>query len=459
MGGIVLIPGFFAVWYLFRKSHREAFLYVYMTSLLALPGWCRWVLPGVPDPTFHEMAILPIAGAYLLNGRKTWKFSVLDIPVFALLLVMGYSEYHNAGYREAQNLTFDMICAGLLPYILAKGIIQPNGLTVQFVRRFVWSLALVSVTVLYEFKFAYNPYRLVLDHFFPGQGAGWVTTFRYGLPRVAGPFGHAILAGLVFMIAVLLQLWLKDCRAWEPYFRHAFLNLKKPLVLTLAVLGTLAITFTRGPQIGAVIAYTVRWIGSDGQPRKRAKVVLLSTILIGVPVAIWFLSYISIAPAAAMTESQQTAAYRKQLFEKYEQIAVQHSALGWGRNGWPKVPGMPSIDNYYLLLSLMHGLGATSLLIVIIVALIVRLYRNGVQYAPICPRGQSLSFTLMGIYSGLAFTIATVYLGDNLIPIFFMLTGFAEGYLLDGGDRTLSKDPPTDAAVSSRELGFQRVIV
>lgn len=457
MGAIVLIPGIVAVWYLIRKSHREAFLYVYMTCLLVLPGWCRWVLPGVPDPTFHEMAILPIAGAYLLNSRKTWRFSLLDIPIFALLAVMGVSEYLNAGYKEAQNLMFDMISAGLLPYVLAKGIIQPNGLTVPFVRRFVWSLAIVSLTGLYELKFAYNPYRLFLDPFFPGQGAGWVTTFRYGLPRVSGPFGHAILAGLVFMIGLLLQLWLKDCHAWEPYFRHAFPNLKKPVMLTAALLGTLAITFTRGPAIGAAIAWIVRWIGHDGQPRRRLKLVLWGVLLIGVPAAVWFLSYVSIAPEAAMTEAQQTAAYRKQLFEKYEQIALQHSALGWGRNGWPKVPGMPSIDNYYLLLALMHGLVATSLLITVILVLIVRLYRNGVRYASICPRGHSLSFTLLGIYTGLGFTIATVYLGDNLVAIFFMLSGFAEGYLLGGGDRSLAKTPPA-AAVPVKEFGFQRVI-
>ena len=458
MGVVVVIPALISIWYLVHKSHREAFLYVYVTCLLSLPGWCRWVLPGVPDPTFHEMAIMPIAVAYLVKGRKTWRFSLLDIPVFSLLLVMAYSEYYNAGFKEAQNLMFDAVCASLLPYVLAKGIIQPNGLAVPFVRRFVWSLAIVACVVPYEFRFGLNPYRIVFDRFFPGQGDGWVTTFRYGFVRVAGPYGHAILAGLVFLIGLILQLWLAGIGAWEPRFRNKFLNLKKPLVLTLALLGTLAITFTRGPALGAALAWVVRWVGLNGKPHKRLRILILVAIFIGVPIAIWFLSYISVEPMAKMTETQQTAVYRKELIDKYEQIALQHVYLGWGRNGWPKVPGMPSIDNFYLLLSLMHGLTATALLIITILVLIVRLYRNAMKYAPICPKGHSLSFTLLGIYIGFSFAIATVYLGDNLIPIFFMMCGFAEGYVVGGGDRTLAAGAPAPSEVTSKEFQFQRVI-
>ena len=63
--------------------------------------------------------------------------------------------------------------------------------------------------------------------------------------------------------------------------------------------------------------------------------------------------------------------------------------------------------------------------------------RNGFANAPLKPLGSSLSFTLAGIMIGLAFTYFTVYLGESAFPILFLTLGFAEGYLVAGGDRTL----------------------
>src|SRR6202041_1073264 len=106
--------------------------------------------------------------------------------VFGYAYCVAYSEYITAGYNEAQNLMFDMVCLVLLPYALAKAFIEPKGLRVQFGKRLVFCLFVVSVLSVYEFKFASTPWRMALDPFFPGQGAGWVTTFRWGFARVAG---------------------------------------------------------------------------------------------------------------------------------------------------------------------------------------------------------------------------------------------------------------------------------
>ena len=212
MSGIVLIALLASWWRLSSRSFREAYLDVYLLSLFLLPGWCRFIVPGLPDPTFQEAAILPIAVAFFLGKRKPWQYSVTDGLVIVFAAVIGCSEYVNAGYKEAQNLMFDMLVGAILPYLLAKGIVEPYGLRVKVIRRIVWLLAIVTVFFVYEFKFAYSPFRLIFDRFFPGQGDGWVTTFRYGLARTAGPFGHAILAGIVFLIGFLLQRWLQSSR-------------------------------------------------------------------------------------------------------------------------------------------------------------------------------------------------------------------------------------------------------
>jgi hypothetical protein len=459
LGVIILVPAMVAVWYIVQRSYREAFLYVYLPTVLCLPGWCRWILPGLPDPTFHEAAILPIAAAYFLKGKERWKFSAMDAQVAGLLFLMGFSEMQNAGFADAQNLMFDMVAAGLFPYVLAKGIVEPGGLRVCFAKVFVWSLAVVFILTLYEARFAFNPYRMIFAPFFPGQSAEWVTTFRYGLPRVAGPFGHAILAGVVFLIGLQLQLWLKNGGYWEERFKVSLpFNVRKPLVFTVTTLGGLILTLVRGPQIGALVAWIITYLGRGRDPRRRYLIGLCSLAAIGIPLFLWFLSYASVGRAEATSSSQETAAYRKELIDKYLQIALDHAGLGWGRNGWPKVPGMPSIDNHYLLLSLMHGFVATGLLVSIFIALIWRLYLNGVRNAERRDNGSSLSFSLMGMFAGIAFSIATVYMGDSLIPVFFLMVGFAEGYLVAGGDSILGNALDAGTFLESKPFHFKRIV-
>jgi hypothetical protein len=454
---IILVPALIAIWYIWQKSYQEAFISIYLFTVLLLPGWCRLILPGLPKPSFDEAAIIPIAVAWLFKRDKKWNFSLTDALVIGLLFIMGYSEYRNEGFPAMRNQSVDLILGSLFPYLLGKAIIQPFGLTARFARKFVWYLTLVFLTTLYEFKFAYSPYKLIFAPLFPGQGEGWVTTFRYGFPRVAGPYGHAILAGLIFMIALSLQLWLKDSNLWERHFKRPVFHLKKAKVLTWAMFLGLTITFVRGPQIGMLISWILRWAGKGKQPKKRVLLLLAAVLIIGTPIAVWFYSYVSVGRAGAHSLSQESATYRKELIDKYEAIALQHAAFGWGINGWPKIASMPSIDNYYLLLSLMHGVIATALLLTIMLSLLVRLYRNGMKYAPMSPPGSSLSFTLLGIYAGIMFSVATVYIGGNVLPLFYVLTGFTDAYLLAGGDKTLIK-PKVVRMVPARTRKMPRVV-
>jgi len=434
---VATLTGIFALIQLLRKKPvADVFLSVYLFAVFVMPGWCHLFVPHIPKMTFHETAILPVAFFFFLKHRKDWKWSITDLLVFGFVALLTISEYLNAGYAEAQNLGFAYIAQGALPYILAKGLIEPQGLRIKFVKRIVVLLSCLILPFAYEFRFGYNPYRFVTDPFFPG--AAWVTTARYGFARAAGPYAHCILAGAVFLIGFRLQVWLEKSGHWEKYFRKFRpFGMTKARVLTVLVLCGLAMTLARGPQIGAVLATVIAAIGAGRNPVRRAMVVVAITVTLGVPLAIQSYQYAAVGRDKAKTASQESAAYRKELLDKYMDIAEQRAPLGWGRNGWPKVGGMPSIDNYYLLLTLMHGLPASMLFIAIQVSLMVRLLKNGFACAPMKPIGSSLSFTLGGVYLGLLFTFFTVYLGENVVPIFFLITGFAEGYLIVGGDRSV----------------------
>ncbi|HEY3839618.1 MAG TPA: O-antigen ligase family protein [Bryobacteraceae bacterium] len=459
MSFIVIFASVVSFIWMARKSYREAFVDVYVAVLLTLPGWCRWPIAGLPDPTFAEAALLPVAAVFVFRGFKGYRFSFMDILVAALLTVIGTSEYQNAGFNDAQNLIFDMLASGLLPYLLAKSIIFPSGLQDRFLRNFINSLSLVIITCLWEARMGVNLYSKFFVPLFNGQGEGWVITFRYGLARVAGPFGHAILAGLVFMFGFRLQTWLAATTKWDRRVLGKELQAgTKAKLLTWWTLLGLALTWVRGPQIGTFIAWVFSLMGRGAQPRKRARIMFATILLVGIPIVIQAYNYAAVGRAAAKSDSQETAAYRKELIDKYIDIAVQHVWLGWGRNGWPKVPGMPSIDNYYLLLLLMHGLPAVILLALILIVTSVRLYRNGMKFAPVSPPGASLSFNLFGLFVGFAFSIFTVFMGDSIIPLFFMMVGFSEGFLQAGGDALMTQARTVIQAAKEPQLAFRRVV-
>ena len=429
---LAIVPGIWAAFVAFSKSPQRAFLDIYIPVLLCLPDYYRWIVPALPDPSFSHGAVLPIALAFVVKGKSKWRFSLGDFLVLGYAYTVGYSEYLTTGYNEAQNLMFDMFCLVLLPYVLTKGLVEPNGLRVEFAKRLVFCLFLISLISVYEFKFASTPWRMLLDRFFPGQGQGWVTTFRWGFARVAGPYGHAILAGAILIIGFRIQRWLEWSRHWEPRFRKPALPWPKARVITLGLVAGVLMTMVRGPWIGGFLAAGVAMIGRAKNRWLAVSAVAGTLVVVGIPVGVVFYQYAAVGRANAKTVAQESAAYRKELIDKYVGVAMERSIWGWGRNTWPRVSGMPSIDNYYLLLAIMHGVPSLVCLLGIILITPIRLFVFEMKKPPPQPRGSSLGFTLISIYIAVGWTIATVYMGAQLMPLLFIITGWAEGYLVSG---------------------------
>ncbi len=459
MGFIVAIPGLIALLYARKYGAAAAFLNVYLPVLLLLPDYYRWVLPALPDPTFGEAAIIPIFAIFIAKAK--WRFSIADFLILGYLAAMTYSEFINAGFADAQNLAFDLLGTVVFPYMLAKGLIEPQKLGIRFARQFVILLFWISVISLYEFKFGATPWQMLLGRFFPGQGDGWVTTFRWGFARIAGPYGHAILAGLILIIGFRLQRWLEWQGAWELKPRHfPWLPVTKTRALTLGLIGGVIMTMVRGPWVGGVVGGVFTWIGRSKNRKGALLMFLAGILLVGVPIGISLYNYASVGRANAKSSSQETAAYRKELLDKYVAFVEEKMVWGWGTSGWPKVPGMPSIDNYYLLLTLMHGVVSMGLLLFILLSMIVRLTVRGMTTPPPRLRGASLAFTLAGIHVAILVTIATVFMGGQVIAIWALMTGWAEGYLISGS-RSSSEHVDTRRVVAvdaARRFDFDRVV-
>ncbi len=142
--------------------------------------------------------------------------------------------------------------------------------------------------------------------------------------------------------------------------------------------------------------------------------------------------------------------------DQYLSVAEDHALLGYGRNNFPVIGGMTSIDNYYLLLSLLHGFIASSVLVILLFGTTIRLFRRGLLETDLGFPQPSLAFTLAAILVAVIFTLATVYMGDQVIPLVAMLLGWSDGYLV-----APMRTQPAKSTVSlgtAVPFGFTRVV-
>ena len=446
MAILALIPALFAVYFALVRSPQFAFLNVYLPSLLLFPDYYRWIAPGLPDPTANQAAAVAVFIVFLMRGSPGYRFTPFDLVVYGLAGVIAYSEFRASGYNDAQNLMFAMLTSVVIPYVLAKSLVEPLGGRVAFAKKIVVCLFIVAIICLYESRFGVNPWQKVFGPFFPGQGLGWIITFRWGLARTAGPYGHAILAGIMMIAGYRIQRWLEWSGAWtqprHPWFKWLpWPKLTEAQMYSLGMLGGALITLVKGPWLAGIIAAVLvsigrmrnRWIG----------VGILLVFLFGIcmPAFVGFLQWAGVGRENAKTENQETAAYRLELITNYMDIAKEQATWGWGLIKWPKVPGQPSIDNYYLLLFLMHGQIALALFLTILLGMIVRLIRHAMSQPNPEPLGSSLAFTLAGIYVVYLISVATVYMGNQTVALLFLVTGWAEGYLHAGQEQTMGSAP------------------
>ncbi len=463
MAIIALLPALIAAYFAWSRSLQFAFLNVYVPVLLLMPDYYRWMAPGLPDPTMSQGAALAVFLVFLARGAPGYQFSFFDLVMVGFATTAAFSQYLAAGYSDAQNLMFAMLAGGVIPYILAKSLIEPLGLRVDFAKRIVVCLFAVTLICLYEARFGANPWRLVLSRFFPGQGQGWIITFRWGLARSAGPYGHAILAGVIMVVGYRLQRWLEWSGAWQRPYHPLFKWLPWPWlsesrVYTLGLLGGVILSLVKGPWLAGVVAAVVVLIGRLRNRWIGVGILLAFLFLICLPGAIWFLQWAGVGREAAETVNQETAAYRLELIGHYIEFAKEKLWLGWGLTAWPKVPGSESIDNFYLLLFLMHGLIGLVLYLTILLGMTIRLIVHAMRSPNPEPLGSSLAFTLAGVYICYLVSVATVYMGEQTVPLLFLITGWAEGYMRSGQEQTLPGGWPAQAMPPASLFQFPRIL-
>jgi len=428
------------------RSPERAFLRIYLPVLLIFPQFFTVEVKGFPDLTVGQWTIIPIVLLAGLFRLYRWSFSGMDLFILFYTFCCVYSEYSTSGFGLGRNLLATMLCAVVFPYGMAKMLVQPSAKTVLFIRRFVFLVFISVLLSLYELRFVYNPFIGVFREMFPGQGYDWPALFRLGLVRVGGPYAQPILFGIIIGLAMLFHYWLIRNRFWERNFRYfPSLPLSKATLMMGGLGFGLLMTVSRGPLLSTFLGSLFLGVGYT---RSRMRTfVLRFTVLIAAVFVVYqtYLYYLQIDKYLADSEMAGNVAYRGEITREYTALALKKPIWGWGSTNWPVLPGIKSVDNQYLWLFLKHGYMGLLSFLGLLFFIMLRLFYRGIVVPKTQRADSSLSFTYLGAIVAVSTSLITVYLGQQIESIFFMILGVAEGFLCSRFG-AVTRDPTTRIA-------------
>lgn len=423
---LIALPAIVALIAICLSSVEKAVLWVYLPMLLLLPNYFYF---GTPPLNFGEYAMVPI-GLVLcwraFNGM--WKWSVMDALVGAFMVWNFMSDVHAVGYADIFQRIAVPATLAVFPYMLGKGIIEQPGVRLVFLRRFVFFLFVDCLISTWEVRMGSNPARTLLIQFFPTTS--WPGTVREGFVRAAGPFGHAILMGTIIAIAIVLHRYLVYLGLWERRFRFLPLPLSKEKVILVVLVAGILMTQSRGPWIAAFVGVILATCGTVLDYKRKFRKMVLILLVSGFVIFLVGKAYLAEPTDGPISEERRSADYRTELINRYEDIALKQSVWGWGTKTWPKLPAMKSVDNAYLLMTLMYGFPGLILYGLMIVVSLVRLLRRALAPQELPPSERALLFVLFAVGTMIALSTGTVYLGEQLYPLLFLFLGWSEACLI-----------------------------
>ncbi len=479
MAAIILIPAF-ACWAILAwGSARKALLYVYLPALLLVPQYYVFRLPHLPPLSAADAAVLPLGIALAFHGMRRWRLAWMDLWVLLFAVCAGLSEALSTeiangdwirlfspefalSKRIGANLSMGgLVFAGdvltiVLPYMIGKLLIEQEDGDRHVMRRKLVGmmsalLVIVAVFSVYDFLTGKSAWQKVAGRLHLSPFEYWPTQMRSGFGRIEGPYGHAILAGMIFLMGLIYCLWLWSAdRTWGARRLVSGLPITVRGLILAAIIAGLLMTQSRGPLLGVglalVFAALTRFL-----PVSKAVAVFLCFTAVFIVFAFYFANrYTEKSMREATTEEQRNAIYRRQLLANYEPLVMQHKAFGWGITTFPAAGGQSSIDNQFLMLAVTEGFVGLGIFLAIAVGSAVRLLR--MISRPIQHQDRSLAFAHLAFLIGLMTTLTTVYMGEQVVMMFFLFVGWVQA---------MRPALAVAQAVSplAPRMGFRRVLV
>lgn len=237
MALVILIPALICWAVLALSSARKALLDVYLPVVLLLPQYYVLRIQHLPPITFADATVIPLGLVLVMTSLRNWRWAWMDLWVFLLAVSEGLSEALSselangnwvhifstsaaASVRLGTNIANGglMFVSGLLtivlPYMIGKIMLEQQDtdgtpMRRKVIQRMVTLLAVVAIISVYDFIKGVSIWQKAFHFLKPYQSEIWTPQVRWGFGRIAGPFGHAILAGMIFLMGLIYCLWLR----------------------------------------------------------------------------------------------------------------------------------------------------------------------------------------------------------------------------------------------------------
>lgn len=431
MAIIFVLPFFFSLNYALKGRREDAFLNVYLPSLLLVPTYYAFRIPHLPSISVSAWALLPLGVSLLMNPPVPPKFRRADLWILLYLASYLATEASRENSPKDGLVFFASVSIStLFPYVVGRRLIEP-GLRLATVKRIVLLFLCLTPFILLEAGIGLNVWiriGLRLFHIY-----AWDVQSRGGRARVAACFGHAILAGILFLIAFLLNWWLAQIYKQDKTRVGPTLSkLERHHLPALLFLLFLFLTQSRGPMACAALGYLIVQIPKFKNVKAAGVVFALLLAIGGFGVNNYLDHYTDVPANGTMTEQQQSAYYRKLLIKNYEPLVEAGGWLGWGSLSIPTVGGQGSMDNEYMLLQLGQGRLGLYLFLLLIAESLFCSVRCAFTFRS--RESRFFAFTMLASLICLFVSLYSVFLGEQVVQVCFLLIGWSQS-LQDAEDQ------------------------
>jgi hypothetical protein len=421
---LFILPAFFSLYYLSKGQRDLAFLNVYLPASLLFPAYYCIRLPHLPVISVAQAALLPLGISLLFRPGTRLKLRRMDLWFALFLLGMAASELTRENSpKDGFILFIGFLIQMLFPYLIGRCLIEPH-LRVATVKRIILLFVCMTPAILFEYKMGENLWLTYGQKIF-GVYAGSFVQLRGGHARVQACFEHAISAGILFFIAFLFNCWLADIHKRDKVRLGPQLSqLERYHVPALLLMLFLFLTGSRGPMMSGVVGFSFLQIPRFRNLKVGATVVLLLLAVGGAGIYSYFNQYTNGTDTSQMTEEQASATYRRQMLENYQPVIEAGGWLGWGALSHPQVGGQVSIDNSYLLIQLSQG--KMGLYLFVLMAVESVLSAGHFAFRVRSREDRIFGFSMVGALVGLFASLYSVYLGNSVMLMCFLLLGWSQ---------------------------------
>ncbi len=363
---------------------------LFYTLLIPLPfNFTAGSLLLPPYRIFLILAVVPIALDFLKGRIRLCAADVLA-ALFALWLII--SSIATMGLDRAVQASGALTLDITIAYFWIRTTITSLKDARLFLILAAPGLVLTGAIVALE-SLTKTYILLPLSSAITGQEHAVSPTLRLGLMRAQGPFPHPILAG-IFLGSFLPLYALSGLRGWP---------------LWAGMLGALCCVFTLSSGAFLVLAAGIGFIAINWLVERSTFVSW--RLVLGAMAAV--LIFMEIASDSGVVQlitrfaalNNQTAFFRLLIWDEGIKTVQEFPMFGIGFNDWDRPRWMPpSVDNYWLVLAMRHGILAPIFALLSIFAAVFVLAKKSISLAPIDQRmvrgvAIALSVTSLSVFS------------------------------------------------------------